>query len=78
MDINSLATREDKLKFFEAAVKTEAEAKFAWDKARDALAKINKKVADAQEDADEAYKAWNDAEKVKSQLFEELRTVQNL
>ena len=78
MDITKLPTREDKLKFFEAAVKAEAEAKFDWDKARDVLTKINKKVSDAQEDADEAFKAWNDAEKVKAQLYEELRTVQNL
>lgn len=78
MDIKNISTREDKLKFFEAAVKAEATAKFEWDAAKQALDKFNKKAKDLEQDATDAHRAWSDAETVKSQLFEELRTVQNL
>ena len=66
------------LKKFEEAVKAEAEARIEYDNKLDNLTKAQNTLAKVQTHLDNLKTVWDEAERIKSALFDQILAVQNL
>jgi hypothetical protein len=68
----------EQIKEFEAAIKAEAEARIELDDKLESLKKAQGTVAKLLIQAGNLESVWNEAERTKSRLFDQILAVQNL